>query len=303
MIQADLPAYRWCATARLDMAPLTAEDAAFVMELVNTPGWIRFIGDRNVRDMDAAYVYIEGLQRNPDVWYWVVRLRETQTPIGVVTFIQRNYLSHRDLGFAFLPAYHGQGFACEAAAGVLEAVLPAAQPEQVLATTLPDNTPSIYLLERLGFKQVDTIEVAGDTLLLHALLVDRWQIDRLAALFFKAFTNHAPHQPNWESLYHCCLPEVRIVKKTAEEEEIYDLQGFLEPRKRLFDEGTLTDFKEYETEAHTEIVGNIAQRRSQYRKSGVLHGKAFEGGGHKMFQWVRTREGWKISALLWEDGL
>ena len=45
-------------TERLNLRHLTPEDAPFILELVNDPGWIRFIGDRFVRNEDDAGRYI-----------------------------------------------------------------------------------------------------------------------------------------------------------------------------------------------------------------------------------------------------
>ena len=46
-------------TGRLELFEFVPSDAGFVLELVNTPKWISFIGDRNVRNQDDAINYIE----------------------------------------------------------------------------------------------------------------------------------------------------------------------------------------------------------------------------------------------------
>jgi [ribosomal protein S5]-alanine N-acetyltransferase len=93
------------ATFRTLITPMNIADHGFIMELVNTEGWIRFIGNRNVTTQKSAIEYLERILENPDITYWVVRLKESSTPIGVVTFIKREYLLHRVIGFAFLPQY------------------------------------------------------------------------------------------------------------------------------------------------------------------------------------------------------
>jgi hypothetical protein len=67
--------------------------------------------------------------------------------------------------------------------------------------------------------------------------------------------------------------------------------------------GRLKDFEEHETESRTEICGGIAQRWLRYAKRGTLDGVAFEGGGTKALQFVRTVRDWKIASLLWTDDL
>ncbi len=40
---------------RLTLSKLTLADSRFIYELVNTPDWIRFIGDRNVKTNEDAH--------------------------------------------------------------------------------------------------------------------------------------------------------------------------------------------------------------------------------------------------------
>ena len=145
-------------TTRLTLQQLTLEDDAFIFELVNTSGWLTFIGDRNVLSVKDAGSYIQRIRSNPQINYWVVRTKNTLIPIGVVTFIKRDYLKHYDIGFAFLPQYGGQGFAFEAAEVVLKYVLSTGKHHCILATTLIENASSIKLLGQLGFTFEKTIK-------------------------------------------------------------------------------------------------------------------------------------------------
>lgn len=154
-------------TERLILLPLTLDDAAFMIELVNTPGWLQFIGDRQVRTMDAAKGYIEKIKADPAICYWVVKLAGQEIPIGVVTFIKRTYLEHRDIGFAFLPAYGQKGYAYEAASAVLNHLIEKHKLTQILATTALMNGPSIRLLEKLGLTLDKEIQIEGRQLLLY----------------------------------------------------------------------------------------------------------------------------------------
>ncbi|MFD5590960.1 DUF4440 domain-containing protein [Streptomyces griseorubiginosus] len=96
------------------------------------------------------------------------------------------------------------------------------------------------------------------------------------------------------------LPEGVIVK-TGPEFTVYTVETFIEPRLRLLTEGRLVEFSEWETSERTDIAGDIASRVGTYRKSGILDGEPFEGGGTKTIQFVRTPEGWRIAALAWYD--
>ncbi len=137
-------------TERLLLSKITLEDTPFIFELVNTPLWIKFIGERNIRTHDDAKKYIEKLMHTAGLTYWVVKLKPSLTDLGVITFIKRDYLEHSDIGFAFLPQYMGKGYAFEASKVVLNHVLKELKMHTVVATTLQDNTSSIRLLEKLG---------------------------------------------------------------------------------------------------------------------------------------------------------
>jgi len=80
------------ATERLSLDALTVEDWGFIQELLNTKGWLQFIGDRNIHSREDAVNYINKTNGTPNFYYWVVRLADTLEPIGIISFIKRDYL-------------------------------------------------------------------------------------------------------------------------------------------------------------------------------------------------------------------
>lgn len=144
-----------CQTARLVLRPLTTDDAAFILALLNDPDWLRFIGDRKIRSHEDAARYIaDGPQamraRHGFALDAVVRKADGAT-MGLCGLIKRDSLDDVDLGFAFLPAYRGEGYAREAAQATLEHGEREFALRRVAAITSPDNVRSIRLLESLGF--------------------------------------------------------------------------------------------------------------------------------------------------------
>jgi len=141
-------------TARLSLRHLDGHDAAFVLELVNDPGWLRFIGDRNIRDLDAARRYIaEGpvaMYRKFGFGLYLAELKSTATPIGLCGLVRRDGLDDVDIGFALLERFRGHGYAREAARAVLGHALGALGLRRVVAITAPDNRASQRILEDLG---------------------------------------------------------------------------------------------------------------------------------------------------------
>ena len=135
---------------RLVIEKMQASDFAFMKEILNSEGFLKFIGDRNVRTDEEAKLYIERTLKNKNIQYWIAKLKSDRTSIGLVSFVKRDYLPCHDVGFAFLPQYMKQGYAFEATAALLRKILPDYKGEQVLATTNKNNVSSIKLLEKLG---------------------------------------------------------------------------------------------------------------------------------------------------------
>jgi [ribosomal protein S5]-alanine N-acetyltransferase len=144
-------------TLRLNLTPIALPDKDFMLELLNTPDWLKFIGDRNVRNVAHAQTYIEEIIANEKKNYWVVKLVDSHTPIGVISLIKRDYLEFEDLGFAFLPNYYGQGYAYEASQAILNFAIQELQFPHIQAITDLDNLSSVKLLEKLGFQFIKQI--------------------------------------------------------------------------------------------------------------------------------------------------
>ena len=158
-------------TERLRLRTLALIDAAFYLELVNVPAFIEYIGDRGIRTLPAArQAIVDGpmaMQRARGHSLCLVELKHDGTPIGICGLIKRDALPHVDIGYAFMPHYGGQGYATEAAAGVL-AHATALGIRRVLAITSPANAGSKAVLRKIGmrFKKIVYLAPGGpDTLL------------------------------------------------------------------------------------------------------------------------------------------
>lgn len=126
-------------------------------------------------------------------------------------------------------------------------------------------------------------------------------LDNLSNSFYNLFTNKDGTKANVEAIYGLCIKECLIIKNSGTTPEIYSLPQFIEPRIKILTDGTLVEFEEKEIEEQTKIFGNIAQRFSTYKKSGILSGQKFTTRGMKTMQFLKTPEGWKISSVAWDD--
>jgi [ribosomal protein S5]-alanine N-acetyltransferase len=145
-------------TTRLKLDRLHLNDAAFIFELLNTEGWIKFIGDRNIRSIEDSEKFIEKTLKNPDIVYWVVKTIDEKYSMGIISFVKRENLEFRDIGFAFLPVFSKRGYAFEAAEIVLKNLLQDPDNQIILATMRAENIDSIKLIEKLGFRFDSEIE-------------------------------------------------------------------------------------------------------------------------------------------------
>ncbi|MEM9648759.1 MAG: GNAT family N-acetyltransferase [Bacteroidota bacterium] len=141
-------------TPRLLIQEANVNDTAFFLELLNTPSWIKFIGDRGVKTKKQAQDYIQNslvhsYETNGFGLFKMV-LRATTEPIGICGFIQRDYLDHPDIGFAILPAYEGQGYTYEACSSLMEYAKQELNIGTILGITTPTNTKSQNLLAKIG---------------------------------------------------------------------------------------------------------------------------------------------------------
>ena len=170
-------------TNRLLIEPLSINDNNFIFELVNTEGWLKFIGNRNIESDTDAIAYIERILANENISYWVVKLKENKKSIGIITFIKRDYLNYHDIGFAFLPTASKKGFAYEATMTVLEKLIKDENLLHILATTVPENVSSIKLLEKLGLNFEKEIEIDNTKLSIYGIPIDKLKIDITPTLF------------------------------------------------------------------------------------------------------------------------
>ncbi|GAC1425471.1 MAG: GNAT family N-acetyltransferase [Chitinophagaceae bacterium] len=152
-------------TDRLVITTLTTVDAPFIFELVNSPGWLEFIGDRGIKNiMDAENYIVNGPMASYTTFghgLYLVALKDNAVAIGICGIIKRDTLEHEDIGFAFLPKYNGKGYALEAASAVLEYAKQILCLKKITAITMEANHRSVSLLAKLGMQYEKTIRLPG----------------------------------------------------------------------------------------------------------------------------------------------
>lgn len=153
-------------TERLILRPTNVEDAAFVLELYNSPKWLEYIGDRNIKTEEDAANYIKnkmlpqlerlGFSNN------TVILKETGEKMGSCGLYDREGLEGLDIGFAFLPQFEKKGYAYESASKLLELAFNEYGYHKISAITTTQNIDSQNLILKLGLKYVKNIFIPND---------------------------------------------------------------------------------------------------------------------------------------------
>ncbi|MCD9188727.1 MAG: GNAT family N-acetyltransferase [Pyrinomonadaceae bacterium] len=181
-------------TERLILREIVETDAEFILDLLNQPSFLKYIGDRNVRTVEEAKNFIETRYRVsyaqhgfglytvelkseiPDSKFQIpdleIRNPKSKSPnpsIGMCGFVKRDTLPDADIGFAFLPQFEKKGYAFEAASAVMKYGKEVLGLKRVLAITTQDNESSGKLLDKLGFKYDGLIESDNETLKLFSI--------------------------------------------------------------------------------------------------------------------------------------
>jgi RimJ/RimL family protein N-acetyltransferase len=142
-------------TERLALREVTEADAAFVLELLNSPGFLENIGDRGVRSVEEARAYITEKMlvtyATHGFGMWVAEEKVGGRRIGLAGLVRRDGLDVPDVGYAFIADAWGRGYAQEAAAAVLAHAQGPMGIPRLAAITTPENFASMAVLRKVGF--------------------------------------------------------------------------------------------------------------------------------------------------------
>jgi [ribosomal protein S5]-alanine N-acetyltransferase len=152
-------------TERLLLREAAEGDTAFVLELLNSPGFLENIGDRGVRTEDEARGYIVDRMlasyRDHGFGMWVTVQKSDEAPVGLAGLVKRDGLDVPDVGYAFLERAWGRGYAQEAAAAVLRHAIDVLAIPKLAAITTLENFASMAVLRKIGFTYQGVIQLPG----------------------------------------------------------------------------------------------------------------------------------------------
>ncbi|WP_438711214.1 GNAT family N-acetyltransferase [Aquimarina muelleri] len=296
-------------TQRLSLREFNLNDSEFIINLVNSPKWLEFIGDKDVKTTEDAINYLENgpikSYKENGFGLWLVQLKGSNIPIGMCGLVNRETLQHIDIGFAMLPEYLGLGYGFEIASATMSYAKNNLNLDKVIAITDSNNIASIKLLNKIDLYFEKTLNLSeNDSVLVFSPLNNKKElneIDKLTTVFFDLFTNINGKIPDVKKIKDLFIANGMIISNTNGSPKIYNLKQFIIPREKMLKDGTLINFCENEISHKTEIFGNIAHRFSLYQKSGKLNGVDFESIGLKTIQFMKVNNEWKMSSVAWSD--
>lgn len=153
-------------TERLILKPTDIEDAAFIFDLMNSPGWLEHIGDRNVHsEMDAIkYIQDRMLPQYQEKRFgnFTVILKDDRSKLGTCGIYARPGMDDVDIGFSMLPQYMGKGYSYEASVKMMWLAKNEFGIKKITAVTTRANIVSQNLIKKLGMKFIKDVEFPGD---------------------------------------------------------------------------------------------------------------------------------------------
>lgn len=153
-------------TERLGLREVTEADAAFILELLNDPDFVRNVADRGLRTLEDARGFISerlaASYRAFGFGFWLVETKDSKESAGICGLVKRDALPGVDVGYAFLPQFRSKGYAYESASAVVRYARDVVGLERLYAIVNPDNAVSIRILEKLGMKFERMVRLADD---------------------------------------------------------------------------------------------------------------------------------------------
>lgn len=141
-------------TERLVIRRFSMADAAECFSFMSDEKGMRLDGCKPFTTMDDEYWERMKLFEQRDGQYVIV-LKSTNEVIGTINLFadDSRAVDSKEIGYAISPAHQRNGYAFEAISALLNLLQKDLLLDMVVAGVLPENTPSIKLLEKLGFSR------------------------------------------------------------------------------------------------------------------------------------------------------
>lgn len=183
-------------TARLRLREWDAADEARFYAVMNRPEVMRHLGGvQTPEGWNAAYQRIAGYQRDYGHTFWIVEDRDRGELLGFCGIKRVNapgagdLTGRHEIGWRLRPEAWGKGIAKEAAIASMGLAFDRFDAPDVVALTVPFNTPSQGLMKRLGMTRCPDFDYVDERFgpdlnptIVFIMTADDWPGARAAAL-------------------------------------------------------------------------------------------------------------------------
>lgn len=150
-------------TERLLLREFLPTDDEALFELDSDPEVHRYLGRKPVRSIEECQQTIASIReqyRTHGIGRWAVIDKQTQTFVGwsglkFITELINNHVNYYDLGYRFIRAHWGKGFAFESARAALEYGFDSLQLEKIYGMTAVENSASQHVLKKAGLQYIE----------------------------------------------------------------------------------------------------------------------------------------------------
>jgi len=150
-------------TERFLLREFTVLDAQSFYELNSNPNVLCFTGDEPFNSLEDAKKFLQNYSSYNNTGYgrWAVIQKSTYRFVGWCGLKYHPVQGYTDLGFRFFERYWNQGIATETGKAVVEYAFKILMLQKLVARVEAENKPSIVVLQKIGFTQVEKIEFNG----------------------------------------------------------------------------------------------------------------------------------------------
>ncbi|TFJ91308.1 GNAT family N-acetyltransferase [Lentibacillus salicampi] len=147
-------------TKRCIINTFQKSDYADVKELYLNQEVRKFLG--GIRDKESIVIMLdEMLDTGDDSSYWVVREKQTDHFVGLVSMDPHHEGDNIEISYQFLPNWWGRGYATEVIHTIIHYAFNELNLSKIVAETQTANEASCRLLERVGMEFERTVNRFG----------------------------------------------------------------------------------------------------------------------------------------------
>lgn len=170
-------------TQRFILRELLPSDTDGMYALDSDPEVLKYLGNKPISTKQKAAETIEFVRQqylDHGIGRWAIICKENNEFVGwsglkFVTVETNKHINYYDLGYRLLKKYWGQGIATETALASLDFAFNKLNLEEVFASAHIENAASNTVLQKIGFRFLQTFEYDGLPCNWYRITKEEWE--------------------------------------------------------------------------------------------------------------------------------